>query len=202
MHTLKFPYDTEKAKAAAKEAGRVFAENVAAIPLWASAAVKAYKTGWIGLVNNVGYGIDNGYTFLRMEHATDDTIDWGFKSDIEQLNMVSSEWLWDHNVLGLIYESLMGYNPFNLGFTEYWLAKNHEIDTWDNNGTEATEMNFTLEPGITWHDFTPVTLEDVKFSIEFTKACGVAWLYPSVSDIYSVDIIGSNVRVRMKSFSV
>ncbi|MBE0511772.1 hypothetical protein IBX38_01840 [Candidatus Bathyarchaeota archaeon] len=202
----KYPHSIEEAKWAAKEAGRIYAENVAVIQLWASAAVKAYKTGWTGVVNMEGFGVDNGYTFLSMYNPDDDRIDWGFKSDIEQLNMISSEWLWDHNVLELIYESLMDYNPFNLDFTEYDLAESHELGSWINpdTGEEATEMNFTLRSGVTWHDGTPFTAEDVKFTIEFNMACGpgIAWNYPSVSDVYSVDIIDGKVRVRMKSFSV
>jgi len=204
-YASKFPASIDAAKVAAKEAGRVFAENVAIVPLWSSAAVKAYKTGWTGVVNENGFGIDNGYTFLRMDHATDNTIDWGFKSDIEQLNMVSSEWLWDHNVLGLIYDTLMGYDPFSLDFTEYAMAQSHTVGTWNPApGKDATELTFTLKPGIKFHDGTTVTPEDVKFTVDFLIACGpgIAWSYTSVTDVNSVDIIGGNVRVRMNSESV
>jgi ABC-type transport system substrate-binding protein len=205
-YASKYPASIAEAKTAAKEAGRIYAENVGVINLWAAAAVKAYKTGWSGVVNNAGFGIDNSYTFLRMKHATDTTIDWGFKSDIEQLNMVSSEWLWDHNVLGLIYDSLMGYDPFSLDFTEYAIAESYELGSWLNpaTGKAATEMNFTLRSGVKFHDGTTVRPEDVKFTVDFLMACGpgIAWSYTSVADVNSVAIIGGKVRVRMNSFSV
>ncbi len=65
-------------------------------------------------------------------------------------------------------------------------------------------MNFTLKSGVTWHDGDPVTLEDVKFSMDFALACGpgVCFYYPSVQDIYSVDIIDGKIRVRMNLFSI
>jgi len=204
----KYPSNIEEAKAAALEAGRVYAENVGAIQMYTMAAVKAYGSDWTGVVNNQGFGIDdNEYTWLTMYNPADDTIDYSFKSDIEQLNMMSSEWLWDHLALERIYEPLMSYNPFNLDFTEYWLAESHELGTWVNpaTGEDATEMNFTLRSGVTWHDGTPFTAEDVKFTIDFTVACGpgIAWLYPNVQDVNSTDIMpDGKVRVRMNSFSI
>jgi ABC-type transport system substrate-binding protein len=159
------------------------------------------------VVNNQGFGIDdNEYTWLTMDHPTDDTIDYAFKSDIEQLNMMSSEWLWDHLALERTYETMMGYNPFNLDFGEYGLAESHELGTWVNpaTGEDATEMNFTIRSGVQWHDGSDFTAEDVKFTIEFNIACGpgIAWLYPNVQDVNSVDIIDGKVRVRMNSFSI
>jgi len=204
----KYPSSVEEAKNATKEAGRVFAENVGAIPMYARAAVKVYKTGWEGVVNMEGFGIDdNPYSGLRMYNPADDTIDYAFKSDIEQLNSISSSWLWDSLYLDAIYSTMMDYNPFNLDFTEHWLAESHEIGTWINpeTGENATELIFTLRSGVTWHDGDPFTAEDVKFTIEFMIACGagIAWQHPNVIDVYGVDIVEAlKVRVRMKSVSV
>ena len=87
----KYPSSVEEAKAACKECGRVYAENVGAIQMYARAGVKVYKTGWTGVVNAEGYGIDdNPYTGLRMYNPDDDTIDYAFKSDIEGLNAMTS----------------------------------------------------------------------------------------------------------------
>jgi ABC-type transport system substrate-binding protein len=206
---VKYPASIEEAKTATKEAGKLYAENVAAIQLYARAGVKVYKTGWEGIVNHAGFGVDdNPYSGLRAYNPADDVIDYAFKSDIEQLNMISSEWLWDHLVLEGIYSTLMDYNPYNLDFTEHWLAESHELGLWANpdTGEDATEMNFTLrsDPQPLWHDGDPVTLDDVKFTIDFNIACGVgiSWVYPSIVDVDSVDIIDDKVRVRMKSTSI
>jgi len=203
----KYPSSVEEAKTACKEAGKLYAENVGAIQMYARAAVKVYKTGWEGIVNHAGFGVDdNAYSGLRAYNPADDTIDYAFKSDIEQLNIISSEWLWDHLFLDAVYDGLMGYNPYNLDFTEYWLAESHEVGSWIYPGTgeDATELNFTVRSGVTFHDGDPLTVEDVKFTIDFNLACGtgISWAYPSIVDVDSVDIIGNKVRVRMKSESV
>jgi ABC-type transport system substrate-binding protein len=205
----KFPTSVEEAKAAAKEAGRIYAENVGAIQMYTMAAVKAYKTGWEGVVNNAGFGIDdNGWTFVTMYNPADDTIDYSFKSDIEQLNRISSEWLWDDLALDRIYDGLMGYNPYTLELTEFTLAGSFSLGTWFNpeTGEDATEMNFTLksDPAPLWHDGDAVTPEDVKFSMDFALACGpgICFYYPSVQNIHSVDIIDDTIRVRMGLFSI
>jgi len=207
----KFPTSVEEAKVAAKEAGRVYAENVGAIQMYSVAGVKAYKSDWEGVVNNAGFGIDdNQWTWLTMYNPADNTIDYSFKSDIEQLNRISSEWLWDDLAEDRIYDGMMDYNPFNLDLTEYFLAEpdSLELGTWNNpaTGQAATEMNFTLrsDPQPQFHDGDPVTPEDVKFSMEFALACGpgVCFYYPSVVNIHSVDIIDGKIRVRMGLFSI
>ena len=198
---VKYPADLTEAQTAAKKCGELFLEHCAIIPMWSMAAVKAYKTGWTGVVNNAFFGIDNGYSFLNMYKAGDDTIDYGFKSDIEQLNIVTSEWLWDINVLGLMYDSMIGTNPFNLAPTEWFLATACAVTTWDSGvDPEATHMVWTINTNALWHDGNNVTVDDIKFSIEFNKVCGsgVSWNYPLVSDVYDVSVAGNQVTVRMK----
>lgn len=157
-----------------------FAKIVGAVPLWCAAAVKAFKTGWNWVANDVGYGIDNYYTFFAMEKPGDNTIDYGFKSDAQDLHVITSQWLWDWNVLGLVYESLIGRSAYNkaVGIYNYWLATGYEIGEWEG----GTMVNFTIRQGVYWQDGTPFTAADVVFSLEFTRHCGkgVAWNFAAV----------------------
>jgi ABC-type transport system substrate-binding protein len=187
---VKYPATELEAQEAAKVAGYLFLKYCAIVPMYCSKAVKAYRTGWTGMVNNGGFGLDNYWTFLNMDHDTDPQIDWGFKSDIEQLNQVSSEWLWDQNVLGLMYETMLGTNPFNLALTEYFIASDKSLGSWNcsTGDSDATYINFTIRDYIYWHNGTNaptelLTLDDVKFSFDFQKDCGpgIAWGYPSLT---------------------
>jgi ABC-type transport system substrate-binding protein len=188
---VKYPDTIPDAIAAAKTAGYLFLKYCAIVPMYCSKAVKAYRTGWTGVVNNAGFGIDNYWTFLNMKKTGDTQIDWGFKSDIEQLNQVSSEWLWDQNVLGLIYESMIGTNPFNLEPSEFFLATAGTVGTWDASGVGgsnvSTVVHWTLRDDVYWHNTTGhgrlFVANDVKFSFEYQYACGpgIAWNYPSLS---------------------
>jgi hypothetical protein len=187
---VKYPADEAEAQTAAKTAGYLFLKYCAIVPMYCSKTVKAYRTGWTGVVNNAGIGVDNYYTFLNGNNPTDDTWSYGFRNDIERLNQVNSQWLWDQKVLGLMYESLMGTNPFNSAQTEYWISQASSIGSWDatakGGDVDATYINFAIRPNVYWHNnMAPgrnLDVYDVNFSFYFTKACGpgVAWNYPSV----------------------
>ncbi len=184
-----YPATIADAEVANKVAGFLFLKYCAIVPMYCSNAVKAYKTGDTGVINNAGGGVDNYYTFLNGVVA-DNQWDYGFKSNIEQLNQISSQWLWDQNCLGLMYESLMGVNPFNLAETEYWIAQSSSAGSWDatakGGDVDATYINFTIRPNVYWHNNMTagrnLDVYDINFSFYFTKACGaaVAWNYPSV----------------------
>ena len=197
---VKYPATIEEAQEAAKVCGYLFLKYCAVVPMWSSKAVKAYKTGWTGVINNGAYGIDNYWTFLNMYKADDDTIDWGFKSDIEQLNMISSEWLWDHNVLGLIYESMLGTNPFNQAPTEFFIAKGYSVSSWDASSgggdPDATVIRFYLRDNIYWHNISggyrrQLNASDVKFSFDYNYECGpgISWNFPLIEELNKTVVI-------------
>ena len=64
-----------------------------------------------------------------------------------------------HNLLLLIYDTLFQLDEANL--PQPWLVESYEMDA------EGLVWSFTLHEGITWHDGTPLTAEDVKFSYEY-----------------------------------
>lgn len=204
VYASKYPTTVQEAMDSCQAAAEIYLTDVPSIQLWSAAATKAYKTGWTGVVNNRAYGVDNLYSYMLMEKGDDTQIDLGFKSDIEQINVICSEWYWDSVAASLIYESLMARNPFTQAFDQYFIADSHSLGTWDNDGVDATELNFTLRPGVKFHDGTAVTLEDIKFTIDFQIACGpgVAWAYSTLKDVKTVDIVDGKVRVRMESFSL
>lgn len=201
----------EEAIAAVKPATYLFNKYAAGIPIWSAAGVKAYRTGWTGTVNLEGYGLDIGtggqycWSFLNMYNpspAVADTIRWGFKSNPEGFNVISAEWVWDWNVLSLVYDSLLVRNPYDLSKDFGFMVTSWSSGTWnwtDDEGLHnAVYADFALRPGIKFHDGNSLTPEDVKFSLEFTRDCGpgVAWNYPTVMDVENVTITGSNsVRV-------
>lgn len=63
--------------------------------------------------------------------------------------------------VGLIYETLFGYNPLTDELIP-WLA---ESGRWTSKNT----FEIKLRRGVTWHDGTPFTAKDVKFTYELAK---------------------------------
>jgi len=182
------------------KAGELFLQYCPSVPLYCSNSVKGYKYGSSGVVNNIASGIDNYYTFLNGNVTVDNTWDYGLKSNLEQLSVIASEWLWDWNVLGLQYDSLTGLNPFNLNPSEFWIANASTSLTWDaqafGGDAEAAGFNFTIRPNIYWHNVTGgaaskgrnLDVYDINFSFLFTYACGsgIAWNYPGIRALYNV----------------
>lgn len=194
------PYLVSEVKDSGFEAQYRMQKLVGAIPLWASLAVEGFRTGWTGVVNYEGQGPKNGWSFLNMEKAGDDTIDWGFKSNLETLNMITSEWVWDHFILDIIYESLIAFNPYNLAEETGMLAESWTGLQYDS-GSGLYYADFTLRDGVTFHNGDALRPKDVKFSLEFLKAVGpgVGWTYSDCRNFDHVDTatedptLGANV---------
>jgi len=139
------------------------------IPLWSTAGYMAYKRPFCMAVNADGYGLANWWTFYRGRFESsevDGTLDWGFKSDVHQLNPLYSSWIWDWHVLDKIYDGMIKICPYNLALDLPWMAEDWSVGTWNNSGKTCTYITFTLRDDMTWHDGTPVTVHDVKFTYE------------------------------------
>jgi ABC-type transport system substrate-binding protein len=207
-------------------AQEAFAGDALSVPLWSYSAAKAvsrYYTGdnamtpigdgedkyrgqyWEGMVNVPGYGVDSGSTFLNMHpqgyergDGENMTIRWAFKTtDIRMFNPVYAEWLWDWNVLGLVYfDSLLSRNPYDLSQFTPWLASSFEVGTYEHPiyGT-CTKAVFTLRPDATWMDGTPITIADIEYTFVQMKydleARGLPppWWIGNVENIISFSIL-------------
>ena len=170
------------------------------IPLWATAGYMAYRHPLVYAVNEAGTGYANWWTFLVAHFNTSDTggtIRWGFKSDVQQLNPLYSQWVWDWFVLDKIYDSLISVNPYNLAKDMPWMASDWTVTTWANpdTGEDNTLLIFTLNDGITFHDGTPVTVDDVKFTIEYIKNYSDCWIWSNVADVHHVDVDPSTNKI-------
>jgi hypothetical protein len=192
-------------QAAYKTAGYLFLKYCASLPLYCLKATKAYRRGWTGVVNSQGYGIDNYWTFLNGYKPDDSQWDYGFSKDTYQLNAVTygaasplglptpDVYLTTAKTNGLMYESLLGVNPWTLALSPngFFIANAVTTGSWDATGVsgdlDATFVNFTLRSNVNWHnDMTAGRLLDaldVNFSFYFQKDCGpgVAWNYPSLA---------------------
>ncbi len=63
---------------------------------------------------------------------------------------------------GMIYETLLYFNRLD-GSIHPWLASDYH---WASDGTSVT---FTLRPGVMWSDGTPLTSDDVVYTLKLAK---------------------------------
>lgn len=202
------------AKTACFEAQRRLAEIAGVVPLWSPLEVKAYRmfsdrapSGWTGIVNEKNLGVDGWWTFLNI-HSNDSgqggTVNYGLMSPIDKLNPIDFGWSGEVAILTKVYDSLLNVNPFTLSLMP-WLAKSCEVGTWFNRESDAncTKFTFHLQNGVYWHDGTPFTSEDVKFSIDYLLNYK-SWSIPPppapseyylVSDVKSVDAPDPNTVI-------
>jgi hypothetical protein len=117
------------------------------IPAYTRTGVQAFKTGWTGTVNEKDVGPTNRWSFL---HAADNgtgsgavynpnyvgkgiayeepnEIDWGFGGMLSGPNPITAQNDQDLRLIGLMYDSMLAKDPYNLtrdyGFmAQSWLA--------------------------------------------------------------------------------
>ena len=177
----------EDVKEAAFMCQEIMAEQVTVIPMYGLIGVKAYRSDWTGLVNEVGQGINSQWSTLNM-HPVDQPyggrIEYGIKSDIETLNPLNAAWTYTWEVLQEIYVPPYGYNPYDL--SEDWggVAESWEIEDWVSpTGVDGIKVTFHFVEDAVWHDGTPFTAEDMKFTYEYMVKYGVPRYLPYVQFI-------------------
>jgi len=175
---------------------------------------------WSGFVNVPGYGADSFWTFLNLHpmgyaygtgpgamwystltHAASNagnmTIRYGFKTaELKSFNPVYAEWTWEWIVLGLMYDTLLARNPYNLAEFMPWMAKTYEVGIYKHPSLgPCTKVRFSLRPDMTWSDGYAVTMADLYFTwVELDallKARGLppSWNQPTFAHILSFSIL-------------
>jgi len=166
------------------------------ICIWATSGYTAYRRPMAYAVNADATGTTNGWTML-VSYQTgawqDHTINWGFKSDVSSINPLYSNWVWDNYVLGSIFDGILAVCPYNLALDMSWVCSDFETSTFvDPEYGEVSRVLLTVRDGITWHDGTPLTVEDVEFTYDYIANYTDCWLFSAVADITSTTIIGTN----------
>jgi ABC-type transport system substrate-binding protein len=183
----------EGVKEAAFKAQEILAEQVPGIPMYGFLGVKAIRKGFAGVVNEVGTGITASSSLYKMhdeDQAYGGIIEFGVKSDIETLNPMTAEWYYTWEVLQEIYENVYKYNPYDLSEDTPGLADSWEIEEW-TSPSDVAGMKVTfhfIEDGL-WHDGTPFTAEDVKFTYEYMQEQGIPRYLPSVQFIEDLVLV-------------
>ena len=187
----------EEVRSAVLKAQEILAENAHVIPLYQRIGVKAYRKGWEGVVNGAGEGINTWITFLnahREEREYGGEIRYGLSSDIENLNVLTTEWQTDLEVLYRIYDSLLIRNPVNLAEDIPWLATSWTLDPWASpSGVPGLKITFNLADNATWHDGVRFTSADVKFCVEYYQQGGRWAGY--VSNVEKVEVPSNTVTI-------
>jgi peptide/nickel transport system substrate-binding protein len=176
--------DLEKRKEIVNRAQELFLEDLPYAPVVHRDQVMAYnKENFKNVTYMLGEGLNSYWNFLNMEPTGDQkVVRWGYPSDIDSLNPLSSTNSHDFQVTRLIYDRLVQISE--TGEPENWAAKSIE----DVNSDGQT-YKVTLHEGMKFHDGEAVTAADVKFSFDLVKEIQSPYFMSMVKPIDSVEVI-------------
>jgi len=202
--------DVDSAKDAVMDMQVILMDDVGVLPVFTYASYGSYKVDWEKVVNAEGTGPWSWFTMLNTHKEGTDTIRWAFMNDVEALNPMHSEWVWDWQVLDKIYDTLINVDPYDMSRDKPWMAESWTLGEWTYQGDPATYIEFKLREDMYWHDIAPkadrqtpsgrpllqggaydvpVTAEDVAFTITCVRDIGDSWNNALVADVVYTEVL-------------
>ncbi len=200
---LRFAKDKKNAEAASAESQQILSRLVPSIPIYSRFSVSAVSKSWKNVLTTDRMTADNIWTLIMAEPKN---------GKMRQLNMILAEeprnlnpfvagTAYSWQVLGMIYESLIGTDPFTLEDMPA-LAGSWSVKTAGSGKSAHTELSFKILPGLKWSDGSKLTAHDVRATIDFLRKNKIPRFFDSVKDISSVESFDDGrLIVRMKGIS-
>ncbi len=174
----------------------------------AGAIAGAHWKGYIGqeigsglgqiVANTAGASLYNGQTGGAgyVSYRGQGVMDWGFKSQVQQMNIVLSEWLWDLLTMQQTYDACLGRNPVKQAEIVPSMCVNFGQTTVFNTalGIQTTVAVYKFQDGLYFSNGNRATCADFKFSIEYVQA-NFGFQSSLVADVVKVDCVDSLTAV-------
>jgi ABC-type transport system substrate-binding protein len=162
---------------AALEMQEVWVYQSPMIICYENVLLSAYRTDrFEGFVNDVSDGVPGWWTNNKV-HLKDElggpfggTFRWSNPLDLDTFNFMVSSSAYTMNVLGELYDSLIQQD--DEGNDVNWLAESYTAETHEDDDSVPdgyTRFTFQMIQNATWTDGTPITGEDVAFSLNYFR---------------------------------
>jgi ABC-type transport system substrate-binding protein len=179
------------------------------IPIYSRNYYDAFRPGLEGILNMPLVGSDNEWTFLNMRWYDDvgPHGDNGFvcpsATDIMSLNPLTSAWAdevelpdggtrGDKEVLSLVFDPLIGTNPYTLEDTSTGMASDYDMNEFEGSTpvgyVEGMKFTFNLKPNLKWQCGQAFTVDDIKFALDY-----VAEMQPPLWTNAWQDYVGTEI---------
>jgi len=136
-----------------------------------------------GLTNQLGFCYNNAYNILNAHKGSftaasskyhfgngdSTTLRYGNATPTDQLNPFNAQSVWEFQLIGEIYDTLIAGSPVHPDQLYSWMADNYQIST-DGAGNE--HILIELRQDLRWHDGLTVTASDVAFSLMSLRDLG------------------------------
>lgn len=184
LDRLRFAPDEAAARSASSEAQRMLSDLVPMVPIYSRYSISALSREWTGTLETERTTADNLWSYLAMVPASGPMrpLYVAQADEPRALNPFTSSTVYDWQIMGLVYDSLIGGDPYTLEDIP-WLAASWSVETAEG---PRTVLTFHLREGVLWQDGEPFTSADVAYTIEFLKEHQVPRFFDSVENVASV----------------
>lgn len=189
LFSLKYAKTRPDAELASMRSQMLLSELMPSIPVYSRFSVSAVSKKWKNVFANEKMTADNIWTLLMAEPSDgkERALNMVLAEEPRNLNpfVASSAYSWQ--ILGLIYESLIGTDPFTLEDMPS-LASSWSVATVGKGNNEHTRLSFRIKEGLKWSDGSPVTANDMKATFEFLRINMVPRFFDSVKNIREINV--------------
>lgn len=203
LHAVKFAKNKAEAERASIASQRLLAEVVPIVPIYSRLSVAAVSKLWKNVLTTPGMSADNMWTILAAEPRAgkNRALNMLLAEEPRNLNPLVASSAYSWQVLGLIYESMVGSDPWTREDRPS-LANSWRVGTETVAGTERTVLEFELRRDLFWNDGKKFTAHDVKATIDFIRKNKPPRFYSSAEEVASVTVSGDySLTVRMNGVS-
>ncbi|MFW9918099.1 MAG: ABC transporter substrate-binding protein [Candidatus Thorarchaeota archaeon] len=162
---------------AAIEMQKIWVYDSPMIICYENLVLSAYRTDkFEGFINTVTDGVPSWWTNMKV-HLKDSlggpfggTFVWSNSLDIDTFNFMASTSAYANNINQMLWDSLITVGPD--GIDVNWLAESITTETHADNPAIPdgyTRFTFDMVQNATWTDGTPLTGEDVAFTLNYYK---------------------------------
>jgi ABC-type transport system substrate-binding protein len=160
---------------AVKKMEEVWVCSCPAIVMYQNSYFTAYRTDrFEGVTHTILEGAPNFYTNLRIHQKSGNeiggTYTWANPLDVLSFNHYSINSAYADNVLQMLYDSLVRIAPDGNDIS--WLCTDFIVLTHDDDESVPeghTRILVDMVQNTTWSDGTPITADDIAFSLNFMR---------------------------------
>ena len=180
--------DDDIRKEKSNEMQKILASDVPQPPIVHRLVTQVYnKDRFTNVMPSMGEGLYSFWNWINIEPLTEDAvIKFGAVNDIKLLNPLTTTTGQDIYILNLVYDTLVKVDVN--GQIVPWLAESFNV-------IDDKTIEVTLRDDVKFHDGSPLTLEDVKFTFDFAKEVKAPYYMSKIKAIESVEITGDNKLV-------
>ena len=192
------PPNMTEAKKAAQRFCYLHSKYSINIPLWTYSSYWAYSKNLVGVVNEGELAIENVYTFMNAYRVGGGTIRMATVSGPDRLNILESEWYFEHAFLDRVYSSGLSFQPYDMTTDQPWVLQDWETGTWDDGGVTKSMCTYYVRKDVGIVE--PVTgtfvrnfdAHDFEFTVWYIYAFDESWQYSAFMDVRYTNITDVN----------